>query len=354
MNSKDRVLTAIHHEEPDRVPMDYMYNPGIDARLKNHFNLAEDDNDGLCSALGVDFRRVDAPYVGPELHEPEPERLVSIWGIRRRWVKHDSGGYWDYCDFPLRDASLEDIMSWPLPNPDDFDYAALTAACRKHHDCCVVYGSPGLGDVMNKTGMLRGVDQAMMGLATEEPAQLALMDRKVDIDSAVLERVLDAADGGVDLIWMGEDLGTQRGPIISLAMFRNHVRPRLQKIVDVAKAFGVPVMIHSCGSSSWAFPDFIEMGIQVVDTLQPEAKDMEPAHLKREFGNQLSFHGMISTGGAVATGRVDDVVNEVRETLDIMMPGGGYCLVTSHQLQDNSPTENVLAMYEAGRTYGVY
>jgi len=124
--------------------------------------------------------------------------------------------------------------------------------------------------------------------------------------------------------------------------------------IDVAKSFNLPVMIHSCGSSSWAFADFIEMGIDVVDTLQPEAKDMAPEYLKRCYGDQLAFHGCISTAGPLACGTVDDTVSYCRETLDVMMPGGGYLFAPTHQIQDNTPTENVVAMYDTARTCGVY
>jgi len=113
-------------------------------------------------------------------------------------------------------------------------------------------------------------------------------------------------------------------------------------------------MIHSCGSSSWAFDDFIEMGIDVVDTLQPEVKDMSPAYLKKTFGDRLAFHGCISTAGPVAYGSLQDVVESCQQTLEIMMPGGGYCIAPTHALQDNSPTENVVAMYETARKFGTY
>ena len=354
MTSKERALTALANQEADRIPIDYTCNPGIDARLKDHFGVARDDNEGLLRALGVDFRGVYPPYVGPELHKPLPERRINMWGIHTRWVEHESGGYWDYCDFPLREATAEEVDAWPLPDPDDFDYSALAAECRQHSDYCIVCGSPGTGDLINMSGMLRGVDQAMIGLALDEPAQLRLMDRKVGVDVAVLEQSLDAAGGAVDLVWMGEDLGSQRGPLISVPMFRKHMRPRQQRIVDMAKSFDVPVMIHSCGSSSWAFEDFIEMGITVVDTLQPEAVDMSPEHLKKTFGGRLVFHGCISTAGPVATGTVEETVAYCKEMLDVMMPGGGYCFAPTHQLQDNSPTENVLAMYETAAQYGTY
>jgi uroporphyrinogen decarboxylase len=354
MNGKQRVLTAFAHEEPDRVPVDYIANPEIDEGLRRHFGLTADDPEGLLRALGVDFRCVGAPYVGPPLHAPLPDRQTDLWGIRRRWIAHDSGGYWDYCDFPLRDATVEQAAAWPMPDPDAFDYARAAAESRRLAEYCVVAGSPGLGDVINKSGMLGGHEWALMSLALDDPAFALLNDRRLAVEREVTRRTLEAAGGAIDLLWIGEDLGTQRGATISVEMFRRQIRPRLQPLVDLGRQFGIPVMIHSCGSSSWAFEDFVEMGISVVDTLQPEAKDMSPGELKRRFGDHLSFHGMISTAGPVAYGGVADVVADVRETLKVMKPGGGYALAPTHRLQANSPIENVVAMYEAAREWGRY
>jgi len=354
MKPKERVLITIAHQEPDRVPIDYEYNSGIDRRLKEHFGLKPDDAEGLRKMLHVDFRRVDAPYVGPELHAPVEGRRINMWGIRTRWIEHESGGYWDYCDFPLQDATLEEVQAWPLPSPDDFDYSRIKAACRRYSDYYIMVGGPGTCDIINSSGMIRTMTQVMIDLALESPEFFAFIDRKIEIQIEVLRRTIDAADGGIDLVFMGEDLGTQNGPLISLDMYRRILRPRHKKIVDVAKSFGLPVMIHSCGSSSWAFDDFIEMGISVIDTLQPEPADMEPAYLKKTYGDRLAFHGMISTAGPVSFGTPEDVKQNVKETLEIMMPGGAYCLAPTHQLQDNSPTENVIAMYEAALKYGTY
>jgi uroporphyrinogen decarboxylase len=351
---KERVLTAFAHREPDRVPINYYANPGIDRRLKDRYGLAADDHEGLREALGVDFRSVQAPYIGPKLHEDLPDRSIDMWGIHRRWIEHGSGGYWDYCDFPLENATLEEVEAWPMPSPDDFDYAQVAAQCERWVDYCVALGGAGLPDVINSTGMIRTMQQVLLDLALNDAACLRYIDRRIEVLLAVTERSLEAARGGIDLLWMGEDLGTQKGPMISLAMFRKHLRPRHQQFVNLAKSYGLPVAIHSCGSSSWAFEDFIEMSIDVVDTLQPEAKDMAPAYLKARYGDRLSFHGCISTAGAVAYGTVEEAVDHVRETLEVMMPGGGYALSPTHMLQDNSPTENVVAMYEAAREYGRY
>jgi uroporphyrinogen decarboxylase len=355
MTSKERVLTAFAHREPDRVPINYMANPGIDARLKQHFGLAADDAEGLRRALGVDFRPAGGcSYQGPLLHAPLPGgdiRVDGLWGIRTRWVEHPAGGYWDYCDFPLQDATEEEVARWPFPSPDDFDYSGVAESCRQLADYAIYVGSPGLGDIINTNGMLRGMEQTFIDLATDDPAGLLLARRRTENTVEINRRVLEAAKGGVDFLWMGEDLGTQIGPIISLETYRTHIRPLHQQIVDLAKAFEIPVMIHCCGSSSWAFEEFIAMGIRVVDTLQPEAKDMAPAYLKGRFGGRLAFHGCISTAGPVATGTVDEVRAYCRETLAIMAPGGGYCFAPTHMLQDNSPTENVVAMYEEAREW---
>ncbi len=353
MTSRERVLAAVAHAEPDRVPVNYSGNPGITARLLQHCGLAENDHEGLRQALQVDFRSLGAPYVGPPLHEQLPDRRVDNWGIHRRYVEHPSGGYWDFCDFPLREATVEQIADWPLPSPDDFDVSGIPASCR-HYGQYALNGSAGYGDIINGNGMLRGMEQTLVDLVTDDPAGLLLADRRLAIQLEVTARMLEAAHGRADFIWLGEDLGTQIAPIISPAVFRKHIRPRYQPFCDLARAHGAFVMMHCCGSSSWAFEDFIDMGIHVVDTLQPEATNMAPEYLKRTFGDRLAFHGAISTAGPLASGTVDETVACVRETLDTMMPGGGYCLAPTHQIQDNTPTENVLAMYETARTHGVY
>jgi len=351
MSPKQRALTVFARKEADRVPLNYLCNEGIDARLKAHFGLAKEDGEGLRRALNVDFRTVGAKYIGPKLHADVGDVKTDNWGIHRRWIEHETGGYWDYCDWPLRDATIEEIEAWPLPDPDHFDYVAIESQCRRHADYCIMTGGAGTGDIINSTSMLRTMEQVLLDLITDDPACLRLIDRVSDIEFRIRRRELEAGNGRIDVLWIGEDLGTQRGPTISLELFRRHIRPRLQKFVDLAREFNIPTMIHSCGSSSWAFDDFIEMGIGIVDTLQPEAVNMSPAYLKKRYGDRLAFHGMISTAGPLAYGTVDDVIKDVRHTLKIMA-GGGYACAPTHSIQDNSPTENVVAFYEEAKKSG--
>ncbi len=356
MTSKERVLKTFGYQKTDRVPIDYMANPGIDARLKKHFGLGPEDAEGLRQALEVDFRGIWPEFIGKKKHSDIPERgvLVDIWGIHRRYIEHGSGGYWDFCDFPLQNATKEEVARWPMPSADDFDYSGVAEQCRRYKEFAVFTGHAGMGDVINTNGMIRNMEQTLVDLVTDEPAGLLLAKRRVDIQVEMLARTLEAAKGGIDFFWMGEDLGTQQAPMVSKETYRKNIRPLHQKLIDVAKSFDLPVMVHTCGSSSWVYEDFIEMGVNIVDTLQPEAKNMSPEYLKKTFGGRLAFHGCISTAGPVSFGSEEQVREYCKNILDIMMPGGGYCFSPTHELQDNSPTENVLAMYETGQQYGKY
>ena len=167
-----------------------------------------------------------------------------------------------------------------------------------------------------------------------------------------MERVLEKAKGRIDFVWMGEDLGTQRAPMISPKLYRQTLRPMHQRFIDLAKAYDLPVMMHCCGSSS--FEDFIEMGVSAVDTLQPEAVDMEPVSIAQRFGGRLVFHGAMSTTGALTYGTEQDVVRDAREILAAYMPTRGYCFSPPHMIQNNMPVRNIVAMYNAAHRYGRY
>lgn len=360
MNSKERVKRTFRHEETDRVPIDYMANPNIDRRLKEYYGLDINDNDGLNDRLGVDFRRINVeleiPYTGPTLFRQQNDGIMvsPLWGFKARKVEHEYGCYVDYCEFPLKDAILEDIKAWPMPDADDFDYSVVGELCEKYKDYGIYVGHAGVGDNMNSAGMLFGMERVYMGLALDDEALLLYMDRRNEFFLESTRKTLEAANGAIDFLWIGEDLGTQIGPLISLDLFRKHIRPRLQIFVDLAKEYDIPVMIHSCGSSSYCYNDFLEMGITAIDTLQPEAKNMSPEYLIKTFGNKLCYHGCISTAGPIASGTVEEVEEYCKNTLDIMMPTNGYFFSPTHMIQDNSPTENIVKMYEVANTYGKY
>jgi uroporphyrinogen decarboxylase len=356
MTAKERVRKTFAHEKTDRVTIGYDANEGIHHRLKEALGIPAGDDEALLQALGVDYRGIGVPYTGRSLYEELPNRRRDpLEGAVMRWVEHGSGGYWDFCDFPLKDAEDEAFAEFPVPNPDDFDYhAALDQAKILGRDYGLFIGNAGLPDIINSNGRLMGMEDVLCHLATAYEPAMDLIRRRAAFQLKMLERTLDTCKEYLDFVWYGEDLGTQRGPMISRDMYLAVMKPIHQQFFDLANAYGKPCIVHTCGSSSWVYNDFIQMGVAGVDTLQPEAVNMSPEYLKATFGNRLCYRGCISTAGSLAYGTAEKVREDVRHTLKIMMEGGGYHFAPTHQIQDNSPVENVIAMYQAAHDFGVY
>ena len=352
MTARERVIRTFNYEPTDRVTIGYDSNPGIHQRLMAELGARTQEE--LLQALGVDYRGIGAPYIGPELFKAPPDRRVNpLEGCIMRKVEHPTGYYWDFCDFPLMDAEDEDFDAFPVPNPDDFDYEATAAHAKSFGgDYALYVGNPGMPDIINSNGRIMGMEDVLCHLLTENEAAMRFIRRRADFHLKMMERLLDALGDMVDFVWLGEDLGTQHTQLISTELYRRTLKPIHQQFVDLARSHDLPVLIHSCGSSSWVYEDFIEMGIRGVDTLQPEAHNMSPEYLVEHFGGRLNFRGCISTAGPLAYGTAQEVEDNCREVLDIMRPVGGYHFAPTHAIQDNSPTENVLAMYRAVHQYG--
>lgn len=353
MNGKKRVLSAFERVKADRVPVDFSTNEIICQKLMRHFNV--DCYEKLLQALNVDFRRIDAQYTGkPLFKQIEGMSADPVYGHYTKWIENEFGGYWDYCYFPLKGVSSEEIFNYPVPNPDDFDYSPVFEETCAKKEYALYCGDAGIADIINSTGRLLGMEDTLINLIDQDEATLNYINRRVNMQLGVLERILNKAKGSIDFLWMGEDLGTQIAPMISLELYRKVLKPIHLRFVELAESYNIPVMIHSCGSSSWCYDDFIEMGISAVDTLQPEAANMSPKYLAERFGGRLSFHGCISTAGNLAYGTKEQVEKEVKEILGIMKPTRGYMLAPTHQIQDNTPVENIAAMYKTAIEYGKY
>jgi len=355
MSSKERVLKTFNLEKTDRVTIGYETNGAVHMRVAKELGIPDGNMELVFQALGVDYRSIGAPYTGPSLFEPKADRLINqLEGCYMRWIEHGTGGYWDFCDFPLKDAEDETILNYPVPNPDNFNYDLVSDQIAANKDYAIYIGDCGTPDIINSNGRIMGMEDILVHLITENEAAISFLDRRIDMQLKVLERTLDKNKGKIDFMWLGEDLGTQITPMISLDLYRRILKPRHKLFIDLANSYKLPVLIHTCGSSSWVYEDFIEMGVKGVDTLQPEATNMSPRYLKDHFGGRLSFRGCISTAGPLAYGSVEDTIKTVKDTLKIMMDGYGYHFAPTHAIQDNTPTENVIAMYQAAHDFGVY
>ena len=356
MTSKERVRRTFQFEKTDRVTIGYEANGNVHKNLCRALGIAPSDSENLLQALGVDYRPIAAPYIGKPLYTAPANRKVDpLEGCVMRWVEHDTGGYWDFCDFPLKDASDEMFDRFPVPNPDDFDYDAARFLAESYGGRYGLYiGGAGVPDVLNSNGRIMGVEDVLVHVMLDDEAAMHFIRRRANFQLKMMERLLDRCKDHLDFVWLGEDLGTQIAPMISLELYRKQIKPIHKAFVDLATSYGLPTIVHTCGSSSWAYEDFIEMGVRGVDTLQPEAANMSPRYLAERFGGRLNFRGCISTAGPLAYGTAAETEAVCRETLEIMMRVRGYHFAPTHAIQDNTPVENVIAMYNAAHRYGRY
>jgi uroporphyrinogen decarboxylase len=151
----------------------------------------------------------------------------------------------------------------------------------------------------------------------------------------------------VDIVWMGDDYGTQRGLLMSPAKWRKLFRPKLQAMIDLSHKHGARLMLHSCGSTRALWGDFVDMGLDIYDTIQPNAAGMTPNELAAEFGRSICMHGTINTQKTLPFGAVEDVIAEVRDRIDSFGSQGGLIVAPCHNIQPDTPLENILAMYRA-------
>lgn len=356
MTARERVRRTFNFEKTDRVTIGYDANQGIHKRLCSCLGVPCDKKEVLYEALGVDYYELRPRYIGPQLFAVPPGRQVDqLEGAVMRWVEHPTGGYWDFCDFPLQDAEEEAFASFPVPNADDFDYeTAAEEAEYFGRKFALHVGNPGMADIINSNGRLMGMEDVLCHLFTGEEYVMDFIRKRVDFQLKMLERTIQAAGDRMDFLWIGEDLGTQIGPMLSLELYRKRLKPLHKLFVDLADSYHLPVLVHTCGSSSWFYEDFLDIGVKGVDTLQPEAVNMSPKYLEEQFGGRLNFRGCISTAGPLAEGTAEDTRNICKETLEIMMKKRGYHFAPTHMIQDNTPVENVLAMYQAAHDFGCY
>ena len=343
MKPKERVLCSLGwREPPDRPPIQLCATPEIWRALEDYFGAQ-----GVREALGVDFRSVGPAWRGRQ-RPPRDGITYDIWGVGYRRVAHGSGGsYEEAVALPLAELkTMDDVADYPWPSPDDYDYSGVAEKCRQVSDYAVCIGGAGMPDILNGVSRGRGMEQVMMDVALRDEVGLAIIDRRVEFCYEVLRRTLQAADGMVDVVCLGEDCGNQNGRMFSPGDFDELFRPRLKRFYDLAHEFGAAAMMHSCGDTHEIMPTFIEMGLDVLDAMQPEPPGMDPETIRRACHGRLAFCGLISTQRTLPHGTVEQCRAEARHRLDVIAKGGGYIFAPAHNIQPDTPLENVLAVYE--------
>ncbi len=340
MNSKERVLTAIRHQRTDRVPYDFWAE---NATLEKIYHaVGHRDIERLLKVFNVDIRHIEAVMPKESDHG---SFFQNYWGERYIYKQTEWGPVREDMPGALYDIhSIKEMKKFAWPTPDLFDYSNLKDLCNMNKEYAIMYG---FADIWQRPSLVRGMENALRDLILN-PEWTHFLSRKfTDFYKEDYWRAHKASGGKIDIFLIISDLGGQRGPIISLDMFNDFIAPYIKELADHIHELGAYVMFHSCGMIFPFMERFIEIGIDIIDPIQPIGKKMRPENLAGTFGGKLCFHGGIDIQKVLPFGTPEDVKREVRHYADILGKDGGYICCPAHLFQPDIPVENIFAFYEA-------
>lgn len=344
------MLAAFERRRPDRPPTSLRCIEEVWARLMAHFSVATRAE--VLDALDVDLRWVSLPFIGPPERSAIPlaSEGVDFWGCRNVKVVNAFNAYYEIPAPPLAGArSVADVHAHDWPSLDWWDYGAvprlIDAECRSDRRAILFFA----GGAFETPWMLRGFEQFLVDLETDPEIAEAISDHASEYYRQRAMRVLEAAGGSIDIIGSGGDVGTQLGMILSPQSWRQHIGRFAARLIAPFHARGLKTFYHSCGSCLPIVDDLIAMGLDMLDPIQVTAAGMQPESLFARFGDRLSFHGGIDETELLTHGKPRDVARETRRTIDVLGRNGGYIVSPTHQVQGDTPVENILAVYETAR-----
>ena len=351
MTAKERILSAINRERLDRIPCDYWATEEVTYKLKKHFSIEKDLV--LWEKLGIDkiINLTSLPvYIGPSLASNE-----NFWRVRCKSKSYadESGVYQEICYSPL--ANLNTIKeieaNYTFPKADWFDFSSVEKECRKYPENAIEcgYASPFL--LYNS---IRGLEKSLMDLAANKEYASYVIGRICDFLYSFHERLFEAGGGLIDMAEVTDDFGTQVGPMVSTEMFDEFFKKHFQRLIKLAKDFGIKVFHHDDGAIRPLIPRMIKLGIDILNPIQWRLPGMNPEGLKKDFGQVICFHGGVDNQKTLPFGNAKDVEKEVIYLLQTLASDKtGYILAPCHNIQPITPVENIIAMYEAVHHYGI-
>jgi uroporphyrinogen decarboxylase len=382
MNSRERVLAALNHTEPDRVPFDmggtvitgihykayaalrdYLGLPNREPKIIDMIQqlaLVEDD---VMERLGVDMKNI-SPRSSASFNIVVKEMgeytcFYDEFQIGWRMPK-DGGWYYDMYDHPLQgDVTEADIEDYRFPDArDPVRFAGLREAALRianEEKRAVVFGNISAG-IFEMYTWLRGYKAAYTEWAEDPKMASKLMRRIFEMQLAYWEKALPVVGDVIDVAQCADDVAGQNGMLISPRSYRKLLKPLHKELFDYIHArTNAKIFFHSCGTVRAIIPDLIEVGVDILNPVQVSATGMDSAELKREYGKDLTFWGGgVDTQRVFGTGTPQEVREDVKRHVTDLMPGGGFVFNTVHNIQGNVPPENIMAMWETLQEYGVY
>ena len=345
MNAHERILATLNRQPVDRVPVDIWLTPEVLDSLRQY--TGEEDEYTVYRKLGVDKIAWIFPGYHSEKFDPNDSEGRDPWGVPTIKVQSGLATYQEYGKGPLADMEdpdeLDDYPLWP--DPDAFNYkAARTQALRARE-----FGFATIGPWISHFEIychMRGMENALMDLVADPDFLEAALDRIHAIQTRMLDHFLTELGDLIDIVFISDDLGTQESQLMSLNQWFIHLKPQLADWCNHIHAHGKKVLFHTDGAVRNFIRPLIDCGVDVLNPIQHICPGMERAALKRDFGDQLIFHGGVENQFVLPRGSVEDVRREVRTCLETLGAGGGYIPSSCHNIQAGSPPENVVAMIE--------
>jgi uroporphyrinogen decarboxylase len=377
MTSRERVTAALHHQEPDRVPLDigggnstsllvetyenlkqYM---GINTPTRiasKAFRIAALDEE-MMARLGGDLRPVWLK--GPKRLAPpppsEPDTFIDMWGIKYRKADYPGGYYWEMCGHPLANATISDLDKYSWPDPDDpgwFEGLAEEVKNLYNSTPYALLGDFGFKGFWEMGYFLRGLEQCLYDILKNKEFWHAYMNRMLELNMAFGKKYLEITGPYLTAVRTADDLASQAGPIISPKTYREVLKPYQKKLNQFIKKYtDATIFYHSCGNISDMVEDLIDAGFEALNPVQVSAIP-DPAGLKEKYGDRVSFWGAIDSQHVLPHGTPEDVRQEVKLRIRQLGRGGGYVVAGVHNLNPDVPPQNIVAMAEAAREFGVY
>ena len=337
MNSKERLCETIRRRPTDRVPVHFRAEPETLEKIYQRIGIR--DYDRLLDYLDSDIRCVDAVY--PPIKKCG-EYYENCWGERHIFRPSQFGPVREMIDGALTDVqSLDDFKKYPWPKIDDLDYSGVAAFCDRFSDRGIAYG---WADFSQRPSNARGMQNFLMDMSLHPEYVHYMTNYFTEFYVEDFRRAQRASGNRIDMFFSSTDLGTQSGPMISSKAFREFIKPYLKRLADAAHEVGAALFYHTCGMIEPFIEEIIEVGVDILDPIQPCNPKMQPEILQERFGGRICFHGGIDVQGILATGTPEQVQQEVLR-YENAFKHQGYIVSSSHYLQMDTSVENMFAIF---------
>jgi len=372
----ERVLKTINKKEPDRVPIDlggpisgitktaydnllkYLKLSGVESKIWDVMQGLVGIDERVLEQLGVDFRHI----------RPNPPRedevkrgegwIVNEFGLMLKKQYH--GYYYEFVEdkSPLyRAKTNKDVEAYEGPQPHEARFNGLRKQAKSLLEKgYAVTADVFLGGIMEFAVWLRGFTKFYYDLAANPELAEAVLDKTLEINKRFWQPYLNEVGDHATVVLCADDYGYQNGLLISPTLWKRFVKPKLRELIALVKkeAKNAKVQLHSCGSIEPIIGDLAEAGVDILNPIQPKAKDMDSRHLVEKYDKKVCYHGGVDIQHVLPKGSTKDVEEEVRRRIVDLAPGGGYILAAAHNLQPDVPPDNIMALFSEGQKFGKY